>query len=69
MAVSSDPNDVASEQEDAFRRSAMVTSKKPEGPAPTGACLYCGERLPKPMRWCDADCRDNWSEQHENRRT
>lgn len=55
-----DPNERASELEELARQSAMVTSKKPEGPVATGCCLYCGERLPKPMRWCDADCRNDW---------
>ncbi|GHT83188.1 hypothetical protein AGMMS49960_17550 [Betaproteobacteria bacterium] len=31
------------------------------GPAPTGACLYCGEPLDPPRRWCDAGCRDEWA--------
>lgn len=56
----SDELDLAAEREEIARRSALVTSKKPEGPAATGACLYCGERLPRPMRWCDADCRNEW---------
>lgn len=57
-----DEQDLASEREEIARQSAIVTSKRAEGPAPTGECLYCGERLPHPMRWCNADCRDHWSE-------
>lgn len=30
-----------------------------------GVCLYCGEPLPSPMRFCDADCRDGFD--HEQR--
>ena len=26
-----------------------------------GACLNCGEPLPRGVRWCDAGCRDDWS--------
>ena len=25
-----------------------------------GQCYWCGEPLPKPKRWCDAACRDDW---------
>lgn len=55
-----DPNERASELEELARQSAMVTSKKAEGPVATGECLYCHERLPKPMRWCNADCRNDY---------
>lgn len=34
------------------------------GPAPTGACLYCGERQPdSTARWCSVDCRDGWQKE------
>ena len=26
----------------------------------TGLCLYCGEDLPEGVRWCNAECRDEW---------
>lgn len=55
-----DDNDRASEYEQLARAAAIQSSRKPPGPAPTGCCLYCGERLPSPMRWCDAECRDEW---------
>jgi len=29
--------------------------------AATGACLNCGEALAEGQRWCDSDCRDDWS--------
>ena len=57
-----DEIDLAAEREEIARNSAMLTSKKPEGPKPTGECLYCGERVPHPMRWCDADCRNSWED-------
>lgn len=56
----SDNLDIASEREELARQSALLTCKKPEGPAATGHCLYCSERLPKPMRWCNADCRTEY---------
>ena len=27
---------------------------------PIGICLYCSEPLDKGLRWCDADCRDDF---------
>jgi hypothetical protein len=44
----------------------LAASKKPSGPIANGACHYCGERLPEPMRWCDAECRSEW--EHLQRR-
>jgi hypothetical protein len=26
----------------------------------TGACLWCEEPLPPGVRWCGAECRDDW---------
>lgn len=26
----------------------------------TGKCLWCGRRVKKGHRWCDASCRDDW---------
>ena len=34
--------------------------RKPAGPQPTGQCLSCREPLGDGLRWCDADCRDDW---------
>lgn len=55
-----DDADKAAEREEIARNSSMITSKKPIGPVANGSCHYCGERLPEPMRWCDADCRNDW---------
>lgn len=33
----------------------------------TGHCLWCGKRLEKGMRWCNASCRDAWSKENERR--
>jgi hypothetical protein len=27
----------------------------------TGECLFCGEPVTPPQRWCDSYCRDDWS--------
>ena len=34
--------------------------RKPEGPSATGICLFCGEPVGGGVRWCDAECRDDW---------
>jgi hypothetical protein len=60
----SDPLDLASEREEIARQSALVTCRKPEAPASIGCCLYCGERLPIPMRWCGPDCRNEYELDH-----
>lgn len=53
--------DIAAEREE-LARQAAIAARRPAAPAPIGACLYCGERLPAPMRWCNADHRNEWQE-------
>lgn len=55
-----DQSDLATQQEQLALQSALVTSRKPEGPAATMECLFCGAGLDGIKRWCDADCRDGW---------
>ena len=38
----------------------LLRLRRASGPQPTGACLWCGAPLAPPLRWCDADCRDDW---------
>lgn len=42
-----------------------LTVRKPEGPQATGSCLYCEE--PTTLRWCSAECRDQWTEETNRR--
>ena len=37
------------------------TRAAPQGPVATGFCLWCGEELDPPRRWCNAECRDEWA--------
>lgn len=39
---------------------AILASRLPEGPAPTGECLFCGEPVCPGRRWCGPECRDDW---------
>lgn len=50
----------------ALRDKVASEVRKPEGPLATGWCYNCTEPLAAGMRWCDADCRDDW-ENLENR--
>lgn len=52
--------DQGNEAAEIFRRSAL-SQRAPDGPAATGACLNCEHPLPAQQRWCDADCREDWS--------
>lgn len=55
----SDDLDLASDREYLARHFAQ-SIRKPEGPAATGFCLYCEDFVVAPLRWCNADCRDDW---------
>ncbi len=43
-------------------RLVKYAPKRSEGPQAVGYCLSCGPEAPLelPLRWCDADCRDDW---------
>lgn len=51
--------DVSVNQQEATL-AAQLNERRAEGPAATGFCLYCDKPLPEHMRWCNADCRDDW---------
>lgn len=56
--------DDAQEREEELRALAL-SLRKPNGPAPTGACLNeeCGEPLPVGQRWCGPECRERYHRQ------
>ena len=41
-------------------RDAALSQRKTEGPAATGYCFNCDARLAPKLRWCGAECRDDW---------
>lgn len=56
-------SDVADKGNDAaeFFQDIALRRRFQDGPAATGCCLNCGEKLTEPgARWCDVDCRDDW---------
>lgn len=38
----------------------LLARRLPAGPPPTGVCHHCGAPVPELLRFCDADCRDDW---------
>ena len=55
----SDNLDIAQERSEMHLADAL-RARKPEGPAPTGRCLWCDEIVSDEQRWCDSQCRDMW---------
>ena len=60
MSDEADRSQDRMEREDTIRR---LYARKPALEAePTGSCLNCGEDMHElGQRWCDADCREDWS--------
>jgi len=38
-----------------------LNNRHSDGPAPKGFCYNCAEPLVTGMRFCDADCRNDWA--------
>lgn len=38
----------------------LLAQRRPAGPAPDGSCHWCDKPLAGGLRWCDADCRNDW---------
>lgn len=55
----SDDIDIASEREEMLRSHALRYRKR-AGPPWTGRCANCDDPVEIPLRWCDANCRDEW---------
>jgi hypothetical protein len=47
---------------------AEVRRSQERGVKAVGLCLYCGETLPAPLRFCDAGCRDGYDHEQRIRR-
>jgi len=58
--------DDAHEREEELRQKALE-ARKPVGPPACGYCYNCGEQLAQGLRWCDADCRDDWEKYQKAR--
>lgn len=49
------------ELSESLARDIAIQTRKPEGPVLTGFCANCGESIAPLLRWCDSNCRDDWS--------
>ncbi|MCX8016388.1 MAG: hypothetical protein N2690_00595 [Rhodocyclaceae bacterium] len=58
-----DEADIAAERIER-EMASLLALRRHTGPAPTGACLWCGEPLAHPLRWCDEACRHDWERRH-----
>jgi hypothetical protein len=63
-----DAADQADQDEESLRRAMQRSTinpmhrDTPEAIA-IGECLWCGEPLNVGMRWCGAECRDDWEKE------
>jgi hypothetical protein len=58
--------DQAQQNEDITQRINLEHSRRFTVDAvATGQCLSCEEPLPPGMRWCGAECRDDWQRDNE----
>lgn len=55
-----DEADITGERAEYDHQINLQISRKPEGPQPTGYCLFCAEPVEHPRRWCSSDCREDW---------
>lgn len=49
---------------EALDREMALRVRRHEGPVACGVCHNCGESVEPPLRWCDAQCRDDWERSH-----
>ena len=63
-----DEADYAAREEQRDRDRAMAVRRPALIVPATGECLNCRAIVPPGVRWCDADCRVDWSLRHERGR-
>lgn len=44
-------------------RAGLLARRKPSAPVASGVCLFCQCQVPRGMRWCDSNCRDDWAKE------
>lgn len=54
--------DIADNAQDHIERetAGLLAARKPAGPKADGRCHNCNSLVPPGLRWCDADCREDW---------
>lgn len=59
-----DEADMAAHQEEMARQAALIVRRR-EGPVFTGLCMNCGETIERPLRWCNSECREDWTKRED----
>ena len=54
-----DEADITADRAERERDAMMRATRKPEGPRPTGFCIYCAEPVAAALRYCCVECRDD----------
>ena len=62
----SDEIDIASVQEEAYRAAAL--NRRHASLPSVGQCYSCGAPVEGSLRFCNADCRDDWEKDEAARR-
>jgi hypothetical protein len=61
-----DDVDKLQRHEEILHRAHLEQSRRDTGDAiATGECLFCEAPLPAGMRWCGAECRDDWQREQD----
>lgn len=55
-----DISDKATAREE-LDRAVALAQRRPTGPEAIGICHNCEAPLDAGLRWCDAECRDEWT--------
>jgi hypothetical protein len=55
-----DNADIADRNEIVLMAAALKQAHAQPEAEPTGKCLFCGEKVAPPNRFCDPWCRDQW---------
>lgn len=58
--VMADEVDKANDMQEIILAMNIKANSRPLVIITTGKCLWCDEDVGSGMRWCDANCRDDW---------
>ena len=63
-----DDADTTQERAEREGPALIAASKKPEAPKANGFCLSCAAPVADNVRFCDADCRDDYEIQERHKK-
>lgn len=55
-----DDADISAERAEKEAPYLLAASRRPDGPAATGRCLWCDDIVGDTARWCGRECRDQY---------